>query len=482
MESKDTIIRKLSKGYTPQGEGAKPRIAKVYDLTFKPLVNRKKLELFFELYEHDDPIVKAWAFLGIYQVLENKSYESKNTLNRLNEIINDILHNSKEISFFSGSIETETTLRQHHAKRISWLDPYFVFDAVFEYCEDEVGHIDKVVSSLLKDVLSQRPDSKVEALIIKHAKNTPKNAFDVKLHLLESFENLEELNELTQKEELTNILKEYLKNLEGKEEDTLSDLNKKRRILKDTIIEVGAKLELDLEAETLSFLESLQRPYSALNLLAKRYHDNDQFRNILLEKLESTKNLYFITDILRAIIVLKDKIKNWKELVIENVKKYELSDADLIIDLTEANLLNEEMLVNYLQKGTEWHLEFIREFVTTHPEKLDQWNDFRQEVIQILRDFEGEETPETMFYKKKRLALRLVVDLKWDKGIELCLENFKNLQSDELQKIALFAMITSRDDDILTSLRREMDKDKGTELYVRNFWKYLEGRDWQFFY
>lgn len=479
MENTEAIIRKLSKGYTPQSEGAKPRIAKVYDLTFEPLVRRKKLELFFDLYEQKDPIVKAWAFLGIYKIMENKSYESKDTLNRFHEIVIDVLHNPQEISFFSGSIETETTLRQHHSKRISWLDQYFVFDPVLEYCNSMVGQIDKVVSSLLRDVLTENPNSQVENLIIEHAKNTPKNAYDVKLHLLESFENLKQHKSLTKTGEITKIIKSYLSDLEKSKDEALK---KKKRILKDKIIEIGAKLDLDLEEETIKFIEKLERPYNALKLLAKKYKDNEQFRNLLLEKLESTINHYFITDILRAIIVLKENINNWKELVIENVKKYELSDADLIIDLTEANLLSQEMLINYLQKGSEWHLEFIREFLTTHPEKLDEWDKFRDVLIEILENFDGQEKQETEYYKKKRLALRLVVDLKWDKGIELCLNNFKNLNSDELRKIALFAMITSRDNEILNNLRRVMDKDTGTEIYVKNFWKYLEARDWQFFY
>jgi hypothetical protein len=299
---------------------------------------------------------------------------------------------------------------------------------------------------------------------------------------MECFEKLDEHNELSEKEKITKILKQYLEELKRGEEDSLSERKKKKRIVKDKIIEIGAKLDLNLEKETLTFIEGLQRPYGELKLLARKYKDNERFRNLLLEKLESTKNNYFITDILRAIIVLKDKIENWKELVIENVKEYELSNADLIIDLTEANLLNEDMLITYLEKGTEWHLQFIREFLTTHPGKLEEWSKFREELIQLLKNFEGEEKPETMFYKKKRLALRLVVDLKWKKGIELCLENFKNLETDELRKIALFAIITSRDDEILNDLRRLMDKDTGTEIYVKNFWKYLEDRDWQFFY
>jgi hypothetical protein len=479
-------VRKLQKGYTPQGEGAKPQIAKVYDLTFTPFVKRKKLDSFFELYKRDDPVLKAWAFLGLYQILENKSYETEQTLNKLHEIIIDILQNDKEIAFWSGSIKTETTLRQHHAKRISWLDPYFVFEPVYEYCESSVGKLDKVVGFLLEEVVSKRSESRVENLLIKHGNNLKHNNFDTKLHLIRAFENFGEISHIGDNEAITDVFKQILNEVKKEEEGSgLDSREKKRRLLKDEIIRIGAKLDLDLEKEIISFIEQLDRPYNALHKLAEKFKDNKQFRTILLEKIENTKNRYFITDILRAFLVIKDKIDNWKELVINKVKQYELNDADLIIDLNKAELLSEEMIVNYLTKGTQWHLEFIREFLTTHPEKIEEWTDLRKKIIEILETFEKDdlqERPGALYYEKKKLALRIIVDLKWDDAIPLALENFKKLRDDELRKIALFAVITSKNNKMLDKLRAMMDKDKQTEVYVKRFWKYLEARDWQFFY
>jgi hypothetical protein len=484
MVDKEKIIRELGKGYAPRGEGAKPRIAKVYDLTFKPLVNSNKLEFFLELYERNDPILNAWAILGIYQILQNKSYEREQTLNRLHEIMMDLLNKDQKISFWSGSIKTETTLREHHAKRIGWLDPYFVFEPIYEYCKASIGHLDNVIGALLEDVLSKRPDERIEDLLIQHGKQVGKSDYDAKLHLIRAFENLNEYSDFENRQQITDIFKQYLNSLKHVGDEEEID-EKKRRILKDEIIRIAAKLRLDLKEETLSFIKQLERPFNALNQVAERYKDNDRFRSILLEKIQETRNRYFITDILRAFMVLKDRIDNWEEMVIDYVKKYELNDADLIIDLNKANLLSEEMLVNYLKKGSEWHLEFIREFLTTHPEKIDEWKELRNELVSILEIFKGdgaEIRPGSLFYEKKKLALRLVVDLKWDEMIDLALKNFEILSDDELMKIALFAVITSRDKKLLDELRALMDKDEQTEAYVKKFWRYLEARDWQFFY
>ncbi len=487
MQDKEKIIRELSKGYAPQGEGAKPQIAKVYDLTFKPLVNSKKLDFFFELYEESDPILKAWAFLGIYQILENKSYETEKTLNLLHEIIIDILNKDQNISFWSGSIKTETTLREHHAKRISWLDHYFVFEPVFDYCKASIGQLDNVIGELLEDVLSKRSDSRVEDLLIDHGKQVSKYNYDAKLHLIRAFENLNQYSELKEKQQITEIFKQFLHGLkeELKELREIDTEDKKKRILNDEIIRIAAKLDLDLEQETLLFIEQLDRPFNALNQVAEKYKDNEQFRSLLLKKIKQTKNRYFITDILRAFLVIKDRIGNWKEMVIDYVKKYELNDADLIIDLNKADLLSEEMLVNYLKKGSQWHLEFIREFLTTHPEKINEWKGLRNELVSILQTFKDDQAqvrPGSLFYEKKKLALRLIIDLKWDEMIDFALKNFEKLSDDELMKIALFSVITSRNKKLLDDLRALMDKDEQTKAYVKKFWKYLEARDWQFFY
>ncbi|TXT59481.1 MAG: hypothetical protein BAJALOKI1v1_1410005 [Promethearchaeota archaeon] len=487
MRDKQKIIRELSKGYAPQGEGAKPQIAKVYDLTFKPLVNSKKLEAFFELYGENEVIIKAWAFLGIYQILEKKSYATPENLARLREIIIDILNNNQSITFWSGSIKTETTLRQHHAKRISWLDPYFVFDPVFEYCKSSIGQLDSVIGMLLEEVISKRSDEGVEELLIEHGKTAGQDNYEAKVQLIRAFENLAEISDLENRDAISPIFKHFLERVKekGEEDFDVSIDEKKKRVLKDELIRIGAKLQLDMEAQILSFIESLDRPFNALNQIAENYKDNEKFCKLLLEKLDTTKNRYFITDILRAIVVVKNNIGNWKELVIDNVKKYELNDADLIIDLNKANLLSEEMIVNYLTKGTQWHLEFIREFLTTHPEILDKWDTLREELVKILKTFADNEFQEksgTLYYEKKRLALRLIVDLKWNEMMDLALENFKKLSDDELKKIALFAIITSRNNDILDKLRAIMDEDERTQSYVKQFWKYLEARDWQFFY
>lgn len=107
-----------------------------------------------------------------------------------------------------------------------------------------------------------------------------------------------------------------------------------------------------------------------MHQIAQTYN-NLKFRSILLNKLEEVENPYLIKDILMAIIVMKENIKNWKELIIEYLNKFQLVDHDLIEELHKIVLFSEEILINFLNKGEDWQLDFVREFLISNPEKLD---------------------------------------------------------------------------------------------------------------
>lgn len=479
MPNIEKIQQNLSKGYTPQSQGAPRRLANIYDQTFKPLVNRKKLETFFKIYENNDPILKAWAFLGIYQILENKSYETQKNLNTLHEIILDLLNDNREIKYISGEIETKTTLRQHHVSRVCWLNPEFVFEPVYEYCKSSIGKLDKVASILLEEILSKHPNQKIEPLLLEYANEAQKHQLFARRHIIKAFENLGQNFDLKNTTQIQSIFRNYLNDLED------TPTSDRKRVLQDNIIRISAKIDLDLEKETFNFLRNLERPYNALKIIAQRYKSNDKLHSILLQKLNDTNNRNFINDILRAILVIQDEIPDAKQIIIENVKKNRLNQIDLIIDLNEENLLNENIILNFLREGKDWQLEFVREYLITFGDVLSTWEELRKKIISILNSFEKDGTelkPEMDLYKKKMMLLQLIIDLKWEDMVEYCIKNFANLQDDKPRKMALFSIITFGKDEHLIELRKLMEKNKETEIYVKNFWDYLERRDWKFYY
>lgn len=85
-----------------------------------------------------------------------------------------------------------------------------------------------------------------------------------------------------------------------------------------------------------------------------------------------------------AIIVMKENIKNWKELIIEYLNKFQLVDHDLIEELQKIVLFSEEMLITFLNKGEDWQLDFVREFLISNPEKLDVWLYFITVLLMCL--------------------------------------------------------------------------------------------------
>ena len=85
----------------------------------------------------------------------------------------------------------------------------------------------------------------------------------------------------------------------------------------------------------------------------------------------------------------------------------------------------------------------------------------------------------------------MIIQTKKEKGIDVwcavdmikyCLENFNCLDSDELKKVALFAMINLGSDEIWIPLRKLMEEDPEKKEYITKFWKFLERREWKFHY
>ena len=313
MSSSNTqkVIDKLKKGYSPVELSPKASLASTYKNLFKPLVNRKDFNLLFTLFDTNEVILRAWSFLGLYLVLEETSVYEEERLKKIQEIILGVLNDERELRYYGDTAELRTSLREHHVRRICDLKRDITFEPVFDYCLSFEKVTDSVISDLIENVVSKSANSKVESLILKLANNISIRDFHIKNQIVKSFENLSQEGNINKLNEITNLFKSYITQIK---EEKISDQDflKNVKSLQENIFRVSAILGLSLEEETLDFVNSLKYPYSSLYLIAKRYNTNDKLVSIILKKLEESENPNFISEVLKAILVLKDRIEDWK--------------------------------------------------------------------------------------------------------------------------------------------------------------------------
>ena len=75
MSYKEKTIQKLRKGYTPVEISPKEELVSTFKKIFKPLIDREDLNFFFELFETNEVILRAWSFLGLYHILKERNIE-----------------------------------------------------------------------------------------------------------------------------------------------------------------------------------------------------------------------------------------------------------------------------------------------------------------------------------------------------------------------------------------------------------------------
>jgi len=492
MSHKEKIINVFRKGYSPTGFGPKENINSIFNNTFTPLVNKKDLDLFFDLCENNEPQLRAWGFLGVSHIIKDKTIHEEKKKLRFQKIVSNLLNDNSEIEYFGGTVEIQTTLREHHVRRVCELDTSLTFEPVYEYVQSYTGKTDEVIVDLIENILTKVPDPRVEPLILQHAKNIDSNNFGLKFNIVNAFENLGNLIQIKDKNSVTYIFKTYLTDLnEGNSEFEVSNksrklelVNKKKKV-QENVLKVAAVLDLDFEKETLEFFDSLTAPYEGLYQIAKRYKNNEKFKSILLTKLEESNNPHLIKDILMSVMVLNGNIENWKDLVIENINKYQIIDNDLIAEMQKVNVFNQGMLTNFLREGEKWQLEFIREFLLNNPELLDKWSEFQDEFKNILKSFQSYDErgdKYSNFNEKKELVFRLLIDLERKDMVVYCIDNYKNLEDEHLRKIALFIIIKLGTDELLAELKKYLESNRESAEFFKKFWKSLENRDMQFYY
>ena len=484
MSSSSTqkIIDKLRKGYAPVELSPKANLTSTYKSIFKPLVNRKDFNLLFELFDTNEVILRAWSFLGLHHVLEETSVYEEERIKRIQKIILEVLNDSREINYYGDSVELRTSLREHHVRRICELNKKLSFKPAFEYCLSFDKVTDSVVSDLIENVVSKTAAPNVESLILRLANNTGIRDFHLKNQMVKSFENLSQEGDVTKLNEITNLFKSYLTQIN---EDKITDQEflKSVKSLQENIFRVGAILGLWLEGETLEFVNSLRYPYGSLYIIAKRYYNNNEFVSIILRKLKESENPNFVSEILRAILVLKEKIENWEDLIVENVRNFQIVDGSLINDMQESNLIDQELIVNLLNEGDKWSLEFIREVLIDNPEMLEQWQDVKNEFIKILKLSTAKTSDEiNALLKKKEMILKLIIDLQVEELVNFCLENLQSLEDKNLKKLAVFSILKFGKESLLLELKELMKKDNDLAKVVLNLIDSLDRNEWKFYY
>jgi hypothetical protein len=341
---------------------------------------------------------------------------------------------------------------------------------------------DSVVSDLIENVVSKTATPNVESLILKLANNTSIRDFHLKNLMVKSFENLSQEGDVSSLSEITTLFKSYLTQIN---EDKITDQEflKNVKSLQENIFRVGAILGLSLEEETLEFVKSLKYPYGSLYLIARRYYNNNEFVSIILRKLEESENPNFISEILKAILVLKENIENWEKIIVENVRKFQIVDGSLINDMQESNLINQELIVSLLNEGDKWSLEFIREALIDNPEMLERWQEVKIEFIKILKLTTVKTSDEKKaLLKKKEMILKVIIDLQVEELINLCLENLQSLKDKNLKKLAVFSILKFGEESLMLKLKELMKKDADLAKLVLNLIDSLDRNEWKFFY
>ncbi|MHA1193782.1 MAG: hypothetical protein ACTSP9_16100, partial [Promethearchaeota archaeon] len=198
------------------------------------------------------------------------------------------------------------------------------------------------------------------------------------------------------------------------------------------------------------------------------------------EKLEESKNPNFISEILKAILVLKEKIENWEDLIIKNVRKFQIVDGSLINDMQESNLINQELIVNLLNEGDKWSLEFIRESLIDNPEILEF---IKNEFIKILKLNTTKTSDEKQaLLKKKEMILKVIIDLQVEELVKICLENLQSFDDKNLKKLAVFSILKFGEESLMLEMKELMKKDTDLAKVVLNLIDSLDRNEWKFYY
>ena len=151
--------------------------------------------------------------------------------------------------------------------------------------------------------------------------------------------------------------------------------------------------------------------------------------------------------------------------------------------MQESNLINQELIVNLLNEGDKWSLEFIREALNDNPEMMDQWEDVKNEFIKILKLTTAKTSDEkNALLKKKEMIIKVIIDLQVEELIKICLENLQSLEDKNLKKLAVFSILKLGEESLMLELKVLMKNDADLAKLVLHLIDNLDRNEWKFFY
>jgi hypothetical protein len=151
--------------------------------------------------------------------------------------------------------------------------------------------------------------------------------------------------------------------------------------------------------------------------------------------------------------------------------------------MQESNLINQDLIVNLLNNGDNWSLEFIRESLIDNPDMIEKWQDLKAEFIKVL-ELPSMETPEEnkILLRKKEMIFKVIIDLQVKDLVKLCLENLQSLEDKNIKKLAVFSILKLGDENLMLELKELMKNDANLAKLVIDFIGYLNRNDWKFYY
>jgi hypothetical protein len=182
-------------------------------------------------------------------------------------------------------------------------------------------------------------------------------------------------------------------------------------------------------------------------------------------------------ELLKAVLVLKGEISDWKRLVKDNVMKYQLVDVDLMNAMEKSELINEEMMISFLNNAEEWSLHFIREYLIQYPNQLKEWENLKNLMIEKLNNYKPSNENKIIEF-----IFSLIIDLELKDFLKYSLEVFKKLESDKLKKMAIFPILKFGEESLLLKLKEYMKKDHDAGKFIMQFLNMLERNEWRFYY
>ncbi len=439
MNDKEKIIKELKGIYSSDLIGPNAVKSPGYEALEK-LLAYDDIKIFFDLWEKNDPVLRAWAWEGINTLIMDKKAEDikdLEILTKIQQIVLGILKDNSIIETLLGCKLSHQKVNEVFVGRICYHDHSIILNPLMEFVKTEETNI--IVGSVFEYSFYKIPDPEVEELLFKHAMNAKASDFETKKHLIEAINRMNyESYQFKKKDELKIIFKKYLKEINEDKTEAQETIQRDKSFIHDykidiqaRIIELAAALDLGFEKETFDFIKSLEhRGSHILPIIAEKFSKNEEFLQLILEKLNQTKDSSLVSDIFRALVKLGHT--EWKKLIKDYILKHKLIDSTLLRDLEEKDMIDEEIITICLIDGHLGQKWYVSQYLEKHPEKIDEWPKLRAEFIKILN------TPKwySEDFEKKKAVLNSIEKMK---RTDMINEVMKNLRIAENKNIKVYA-------------------------------------------